>query len=108
MEQQRHTLERKLSALKLIWKMIIVVGFIITLTIGALYPGSTAAWIVVLFLWGGLIGLISYVFHKINSIRLHLQRISPPPEPIQIVYPPPPPAYYAADPVYPQDYQAKV
>jgi RsiW-degrading membrane proteinase PrsW (M82 family) len=107
MEQQRHILERKLSALKLIWKMIIVVGLIITLTIGTLYPGSTAAWIVIMFLWGGFIGLISYVFHKINSVRLHLQRISPPPEPIQIVYPSPPPAYFA-DPVYPQDYQAKV
>jgi hypothetical protein len=97
MEYQRHLLEKKLSALKLIWKMILIVGAIITLTIGTLYKDSMAAWIVLLFLWGGIAALISFVFHRINVVRLHLQAESSPPEIVQVVYP-----TYVVEPGYPQ------
>jgi RsiW-degrading membrane proteinase PrsW (M82 family) len=97
MESQRHILERKHSALKLIWKIILIIGTVITLIIGSTFPQSTTAWIVLVFLWGCFLSLIAYVFHKINVVRLELQSMNMPPEPVQVVYP----AYYS-EPVYPQ------
>jgi hypothetical protein len=94
MDPTVYQLERKLSALKLIWKIIIIIGTVISLTVGALYPRSTTALIVLLFLWGGLTGLIVYIFHKIKMVKLQLQSTFAPPEPVQVIYTQTP-TYYA-------------
>ena len=97
MDRHRHVLENKLSALKLMWKVIIIVGVVITFILGTLFPSSSIAWLCIVLLWGCLTSLIAYVFHKINAVKLKLQALSLPPEPAQVAYP----AFFA-EPVYPQ------
>jgi len=97
MDRHRHVLENKLSALKLMWKVMVIVGVVITFILGTLFPSSSIAWLCIVLLWGCVSSLIAYIFHKINAVKLQMQALSLPPEPAHVAYP-----AYLAEPVYPQ------